>query len=120
MIQWCYDINAEPSQKSPTVTKILFLHFHLDFFSQIILCSGYCVFVLCYLWPLTVYMEQCTVLYWILTPCFAHVLYSKFILSIVFFKSLLLLIRVASSSMFYRMSTAIYLLFLKKNVCVYV
>lgn len=94
------------SQKSPAVTKHLFSIF------MWVSLLGYFVFwnslVLCCPWPLTVYMGQCTLIYQFLLSYTLFKVHFKYS-----FYQFLLPMRVASSRMFYRMSTVIYVLFLK-------
>lgn len=82
-----------PSWESPAVTNIIFLHCYLDFLDYFVFWIYSCPLLSL---AIDSNMKPCTHILEILLPCFAHVLYSKLILSIV-----LLSIRVASLSLFY-------------------
>lgn len=94
------------SQKSPAVIKRLFSIF--IWVSLLVYFVFSNSLALCCLWPLTVYMGQCTLIYQFLLSCTLFKVHFKYS-----FYQFLLPMRVASSRMFYRMSTVIYLLFLK-------
>ena len=89
--------------------RFVLLHFYLDFFAWIIFYSGY------YSCPVlslvTNSLHRSGLYIRILTPRLCSCTFSKFILSKLFINFMPM--RVAVSSMFYRMSAVVYLLFMK-------
>lgn len=69
-----------PSWESPAVTNIIFLHCYLDFLDYFVFWIYSCPLLSL---AIDSNMKPCTHILEILLPCFAHVLYSKLILSIV-------------------------------------
>lgn len=96
------------SQRSPAITLFFFTFIWISLLGLFSTLDF--IFVLYYPWSLIVYIDQDCLSGFLLLD-FAHVLFqSSFLVN---FLSILLPMRIAVSSMFYRIAAVVYLLFLK-------